>query len=134
MTIRLTIRPPDTTFVAKVIVFDEQGRILLLKRKANQKYPSQWDLPGGHLLQGEDWPTGAQREVAEETNLRVTNLEKVFKDGRKQYYKTKTFSGRLFDHGELPEHDEYIWLESEKIDKLNDIGDIYKDAIRRSLA
>ena len=134
MPIKLSIRPPDTKYVAKVVIFDDENRILLLKRKKDQKYPERWDLPGGHLLQGEDWTTGAQREVKEETNLSVYNLEKVDTDGRKRYYKTNNFDGDLFDRNNLPEHDEYIWIEAEKIDKLNDVGDIYRDAIKRAIA
>ena len=134
MPIKLSIRPPDTKYVAKVVIFDDENRILLLKRKKDQKYPERWDLPGGHLIQGEDWTTGAQREVKEETNLSVYNLEKVHTDGRKTYYKTNSFEGDLFDRNNLPEHDEYIWIEAEKIDKLNDVGDIYRDAIKRAIA
>ena len=134
MPVKVSIRPPDTKFVAKVVIFDEQGRILLLKRKKDQKYPEQWDLPGGHLLQGEDWFSGAEREVKEETNLYIYDLEKVHEEGRKKYYKTNKFKGDIFDHKELPEHDEYIWLETEKLNKLNDVGDIYKDAIKKAIA
>ena len=134
MPVKVSVRPPDTKYVAKVVIFDDQGRVLLLKRKKDQKYPENWDLPGGHLIQGEDWLTGAQREVKEETNLDVSNLQKVYRDGRKQYYKTDKFDGNLYAHDELPEHDEYIWLDTKKIDKLNDVGDIYRDAIKRAIA
>lgn len=134
MSIKLSIRPPDTNNVAKVVIFDDQGRVLLLRRKKSQKYPGKWDLPGGHLIQGEDWATGAHREVKEETNLLVRDLKKVYKDGRKQYYKTHSFDGTMFGNKELPEHDEYIWIEAEKIDKLNDVGDIYRDAIKKALS
>lgn len=132
MPIKLSLRPPDTKYVAKVVIFNDDGKVLLLKRKKNQKYPERWDLPGGHLVQGEEWEEGARREVKEETNLLVTDLEKVHQDGKNQYYKTHRFDGTIFDNKELPEHDEYIWIEAEKIDKLNDVGDIYRDAIRRA--
>ena len=134
MPIRLTVRPPDTKYVAKVIIFDDQDRVLLLKRKKDQKYPEQWDLPGGHLVQGEDWKSGAAREVKEETNLSIEDLKKVFEDGRMAYYKTNKFEGKIFDNDELPEHDEYKWINPNKIDKLNNIGDIYVDAVKRAIA
>ena len=37
MSIKLSIRPPDTKNVAKVVIFDDQGRVLLLKRKEINK-------------------------------------------------------------------------------------------------
>jgi len=134
MPIKIYVKPPDTKYVAKVIIFDESGDILLLKRKKNQKYPEQWDLPGGHLTQGEDWISGATREVKEETNLSIDNLEKVFENSRTTYYKTADYQGEMFDNSELPEHDEYKWVNPNKIDELNNVGDIYIDAIKRSIA
>jgi 8-oxo-dGTP pyrophosphatase MutT (NUDIX family) len=134
MPVKIYIKPPDTKYVAKVIIFDESGDVLLLKRKKNQKYPEQWDLPGGHLTQGEDWIPGATREVKEETNLSIDNLEKVFESGRTTYYKTADYQGNMFDNDELPEHDEHKWINPNKIDELNNVGDIYVDAIKRSIA
>lgn len=134
MPVKLSIKPPDTKYVAKVIIFDKDGSVLLLKRKKNQKFPEQWDLPGGHLVQGEEWIPGAAREVREETNLSIENLEKVFQDGRMAYYKTDDFEGDIFDHDELPEHDEYKWVDPNKIDEINNVGDIYVVAIKRAIA
>lgn len=132
MSIKLSIRPPDTKNVAKVVIFDDQGRVLLLKRKENQKHPGKWDLPGGHLIQGESWDTGAHREVKEETNLSIYDLKKIHQDGRKHYYKTDKFRGKIFDNHELPEHDEFMWLDAKKIDQLNNVGDIFVDVIRKA--
>tara|TARA_B100000900_G_C20523016_1_gene693024 strand:- start:400 stop:804 length:405 start_codon:yes stop_codon:yes gene_type:complete len=134
MPVKLFIRPPDTKFVAKVVIFDERGYILLLKRKKNQKFPEEWDLPGGHLLQGEEWIAGATREVREETNLSIKNLKKVFQDGRMAYYKTDEFEDNIFDHDDLPEHDEYMWVDPKKIDEINNVGHIYVVAIKRAIA
>jgi len=48
-------------------IFDEKGRIFLTKRKDN----SQWCLPSGGVEPGESVAEGCQREVFEETSLRV---------------------------------------------------------------
>jgi 8-oxo-dGTP pyrophosphatase MutT (NUDIX family) len=48
-------------------IFDEQGRILLTKRSDN----GQWCLPGGAVDPGETVAAACEREVWEETGLRV---------------------------------------------------------------
>jgi ADP-ribose pyrophosphatase YjhB (NUDIX family) len=48
-------------------LFDEQGRILLTRRADN----GQWCLPGGGMEAGESAGEACEREVFEETGLRV---------------------------------------------------------------
>jgi 8-oxo-dGTP pyrophosphatase MutT (NUDIX family) len=48
-------------------IFDEQGRIFLTRRTDN----SQWCLPGGRMESGESAAEACEREVWEETALRV---------------------------------------------------------------
>lgn len=50
------------------IVFDEEGRILLQKRREQQA----WGFPGGALELGESIVEAAQREIFEETGFHVT--------------------------------------------------------------
>lgn len=51
------------------IVFDEAGRLLLIRR-ANPPAQGQWSLPGGRVEPGEGWRDAVQRELEEETGLR----------------------------------------------------------------
>jgi len=48
-------------------IFDEQGRVLLTKRRDN----GQWCLPSGGVEPGESVAEACEREVLEETGLRV---------------------------------------------------------------
>lgn len=48
-------------------IFDEQGRIFLTRRTDN----GQWCLPGGRMESGESVAEACEREVWEETGLRV---------------------------------------------------------------
>lgn len=48
-------------------IFDEQGRVLLTKRQDN----GQWCLPSGGMEPGESVAEGCEREVFEETGLKV---------------------------------------------------------------
>jgi ADP-ribose pyrophosphatase YjhB (NUDIX family) len=52
------------------IVFDDRGRLLLVKR-ANPPAQGLWSLPGGRQEPGESAHEGVVREVAEETGLHV---------------------------------------------------------------
>ena len=55
------------------ILIIEDGKLLLLKRKdsLNKEYDGLWHLPSGKLEYGEDASTGAARELAEETDIRL---------------------------------------------------------------
>ncbi len=53
-----------------VVIFDEEGRVLILLRPKNMKWaPGKWALPGGHIEEGETPMMAAVREVREETTL-----------------------------------------------------------------
>ncbi|OMI39105.1 MutT-like protein [Streptomyces sparsogenes DSM 40356] len=57
---------PHSVSVAGVIV-DDAGRALLIKRRDNGK----WEPPGGVLEPGETIPDALQREVLEETGIKI---------------------------------------------------------------
>ena len=66
---------------AHVFVFSADGRLLLQKRSQTKRIqPGKWDASvGGHLAAGEDFLTGARRELAEELGLpEDTPLEHLF--------------------------------------------------------
>lgn len=56
----------------KVLVRDESGRCLLLKRSATSKANAgRWDMPGGKVDPGEGFEEALRREVLEETGLEI---------------------------------------------------------------
>ena len=60
------------TRFAGVILVDRQGRLLLQERDEHPAIdPEKWSLCGGHLEPGEDFHTGALRELEEETGIRL---------------------------------------------------------------
>ena len=72
--IRIKIVPKDTSIVAKVVLIDQNKRVLLLKRSDYvQKFSGDWDLPGGHLKPDETLEDGLTRETHEETGLYIKN-------------------------------------------------------------
>lgn len=53
----------------------KNGQVLLLQRRSNDAHkPGEWDIPGGRLEIGEDPTTGVQREVLEESGLKIKVL------------------------------------------------------------
>ena len=63
--------------VARVQIFDRQGRILLQLRSAGKDIqPGKWDTAvGGHLLPGEEAEAAARREMIEELGAAPDKLE-----------------------------------------------------------
>ena len=58
---------------AKVVVRDERGRCLLLKRAMSSKgNPGKWDLPEGRVDAGESFSQALLGEVVEETGLTIS--------------------------------------------------------------
>jgi 8-oxo-dGTP diphosphatase len=56
----------------RAVIYDEQGRVLLLKRSMRSKnYPGRWEFPGGKVDRGERFDDALVREVREETGLEV---------------------------------------------------------------
>jgi len=60
----------------KAIVFNEEGKILTIRRSASApRNPMRWDLPGGILDLGEAAKEGITREIKEETGLEVKDVK-----------------------------------------------------------
>ena len=51
-------------------------KVLLIKRK-NDPFKGQWALPGGFLEDHETLENGAQRELEEETGIKIDKMEQV---------------------------------------------------------
>lgn len=85
--IRVKIVPNDSRQVAKVVIIDDNQRVLMLKRSNYvDKYAGEWDLPGGHIQVGEDFNTGMKREVKEETGLDIQNPKFIQKIDNLDFY------------------------------------------------
>lgn len=70
--------PNSVTPTAFAAVLDDEGRLLLVRRCDS----GDWELPGGRVELGESVPAAAEREVEEESGVRVrvTRLAGVYSD------------------------------------------------------
>ena len=82
--------------IARVMVQDASGELLLQKRTAKLLWPNCWDnSAAGHVDAGEDYLTAARRELFEEIGLRTDELEEVgtyFTDIMYQSYSLRRFN------------------------------------------
>lgn len=116
----------------RVLLTNEEGKILILKRSTDSKTnPGKWELPGGKVDQGESFDQALIREVHEETQLKIT-LDHVVGVSEQNLHFIRAvhiiMSGKIIE-GNLTlssEHEGYAWVffenlvEYELADWLND--------------
>ena len=64
------------TVTAGAFVFDDEGRILLLEHEFRPD--SRWGIPGGFLSKSEQPDAALRRELREEVQLEITDVEFLF--------------------------------------------------------
>ncbi len=77
--------------IARIMVEDLRGRVLLQKRSSNSTlYPSCWDnSAAGHVDEGESYEIAANREASEEIGLKNVKLEAIGYYRSSDHYQNK---------------------------------------------
>ncbi|MFD9534686.1 NUDIX domain-containing protein [Streptomyces sp. NPDC060010] len=122
-----------TSLVAAAVVTDT-GRVLLLRRKADDYMGGLWEIPSGKVDPGETILDAARRETREETGLTVSSVDRYL--GHFDYENNRGTTTRQFNFAVtvtetgpilLTEHDLHQWATL-----TGDLPDV-TDAVRKIL-
>ena len=122
----------DTRSVVKVVFVDGEGKILILKRSGkvvSKASPWEWDLPGGHMEEGERELEALKREVFEETKMTFEDPKRIYSQDGTSFFVCHNFDGTP---DLSKEHDDFIWINPKNVSNYN-IGSKYETAIKRAL-
>lgn len=127
--------------VAKVIVIDNQGKYLLMKRSNHPSYPFDYDLAGGTADEGEQPIVSAARELDEEIGVKVSpkdlnilHTDTTFSESNTEYF---LFTYIAPDQPKITiswEHDSYEWVDPETFIKcVKEAKDTYMHMVAHAL-
>lgn len=112
--ITVEIVPNDIEIVAKAIIINSENKVLFLKRSEyTKKFAGEWDLPGGHLREGESLVAGLVREVKEETSLNIEQAVFVKKQKNLHFFKCKFKEQKI---SLSKEHTEFKFMEISELE------------------
>ena len=119
----------------KVVLRDERGRLLLLRRSGQSKHFAHlWELPGGKTDPGEDLGAALAREVFEETGLAIGGAHVT--GATEADTPQARFVYVFFDAAAQPgpvrlsdEHDAFAWLPPAEAAQL-DLSPVYIPLVR----
>lgn len=108
--------------VAKVLIIDNKGSHLLMKRANHPIFQDDPDLPGGTIEEGEELLDGAIREVTEEANITLSPKDLTLVYSGHDYSTHNTEYNLYIAHiAQLPavtiswEHSSYDWVNYEEL-------------------
>ena len=104
----------------KIIILNDHGKLLAIRRSHTDPDAFAWDLPGGLIEKGEDLKVSILREVEEEVAVRVSDLTvlDVFSASSKNnpYFICVGYVAKAADTDVVLswEHDQFEWVSKEE--------------------
>ncbi len=92
---------------AGIILLNSKGQILLILREDDPgiPYPGMWDLPGGHIEEGETPEQAIRREMMEELELELGDIS-IFREYHRDTFDEYVFLKKIdLDAAALPLHE-----------------------------
>lgn len=114
---------------ADIIVKNNEGKILLLKRSASDNFGAwKYGLPGGNVEENETIGQAVRRELFEETNLEVEKIDFLTKIDNNDNSISHYFFAQKPESDIIAidsnEHDNYVWVNKEEWNELELIGEL----------
>lgn len=122
----------------KIVIFNQDNEILFLKRSEKVPRAGGWDFPGGGLEYGEDPTLGIVREVAEETQLLISQVRPVHLmsvvNGDDEFVVLVGYAGEtLSSEVKLSwEHTEYRWLKVDQTFEI-DLPNVHRTFLEKAI-
>ncbi len=125
---------PSSLKVVAAIIYNEDHQFLMALKKAGKNLAGYWEFPGGKVKEGEDGLVAIEREINEELNLTLKDIQYCFEYKYQENEQTIdiTFFRAQIDRGNivLTDHDEIVWMSGKEINNYNIApGDL--EAVRR---
>ena len=117
----------------KALIFNKEGKVLLLKCVIRENSGIYWDMPGGRIEGRESLLNNLKREIFEETGLKIAKFGEViavqeFLHDNKHILRL-TYVARVTSKKPLrlsEEHSEYKWFDLNELHKLRDLDKYLK--------
>jgi|TARA_R100000908_G_scaffold64019_2_gene46541 mutator protein MutT len=136
----IEIKSKRTRQFSSIVIYLDDGKVLLLKRKDNVPYGGLWGFTGGGAEKDETPEEAAVRETVEETGIKVLAddlvfLEKVLSpDNRDVHiFACNKFEGKVNSQKVYEEHDGYDWVAIEELGEY-DMPDNSMPLIKKALS
>lgn len=105
---------PSIIKVVAAIIYNEENQFLMALKKAGKNLAGYWEFPGGKIEDGEDGLVAIEREIKEELNLTIKDVQYFFEYQYQENDQTIdiTFFRALIKGGNmfLTDHDEIVWM------------------------
>ena len=115
------------------IAVEQKGTFLVLRRSPRDSFPGMWEFPGGGLEKGETLQQCAERELFEETGLRIPIVYKGYSErfANGTYVLIHHFQGAI-GKGTIrlsSEHTACCWMKKEQMLHLKQGAKIGTDTV-----
>ncbi len=132
------IKRQDPSIVVGAFIFNDKGELFLTK---SDRWDDKYVMPGGHVEYGETVNEALKREMKEETNLDIGEIEflgfKELLNLEQDFYKDRHMISLNFKCKALnneviltDEAQEYIWISMDKVLEL-DLFDAVREEIKK---
>ena len=116
------IKSNESRQFSSIVIYFDNKKVLLLKRKDNVPYGGLWGFAGGGAEEGETPKEAAIRETAEETGLKALPedlkfIKKVKSPDKRDVYvfACNKFDGKVNSQKVFEEHEGYEWVVMDKL-------------------